>query len=104
MTDDIEDNVFDTGTSEYNIYFDIQGTKPISFVGRGTVNFYGDNRGYKSTYPTVNFKEENSVLPGYGVYRDVHFDEGTIIPAGATIVCQNPQNLSNVTVKGKLVI
>ena len=109
VTNDLGSDVFDTGTSAYNIYFDLQGTKPIDFVGRGILNFYGDNRGYMPThpssiYPKVNFKGDNSVFPGVTVFKDATFEDGITIPAGATVIPQNALDLTNLNVKGHLVI
>jgi len=123
VTNDLESDVFDTGEAEYNIYFDLQGTKPITFVGKGTLNFYGDNRGYMPThpssiYPKVNFIGANSVFPGVTVFKNATFQNGVTIPAGSTVILQNglripaagpfvsqkTLDLSNLTVKGHLII
>lgn len=94
--------------SGYNIYFDLQGTKTINFVGKETLNLYGNNGGYMPTYPSsiyskVNFLGDNTVFPRDTVFKDTTFEDGITIPAGATVIPQK-LDLTNLTVKGYWVI
>ena len=44
------------------------------------------------------------MFPRDAIYDHVEFAEGSVIPKDTIIVAKNPQNISNITVNGHLIL
>ncbi len=105
ITDELDETLYEIQEGENVVVnFSIKGETPLDLRGKGRITFKGDNSEYRIPRPMIRFEGENAVFPRDAIYDQVEFAEGTVIPENTIIIAKNPQDLSNVTVKGSLVI
>lgn len=106
VTDELDDSLYEIPEGEEDVVnFSIKGETSLDLRGKGKITFKGDNSEYSmSQNPIIRFEGEKAVFPRDAVYERMELAGGAVIPEGIMIVAKNPQDLSNVTVKGSLII
>ncbi len=106
VTDELDDAKYEIQEGEdVVVNFSIKGETPLDLRGKGKITFKGDNSEYSMPQnPMIRFEGEKAVFPRDAVYERMELAGGAVIPEGIMIVAKNPQDLSNVTVKGSLII
>ena len=105
ITDELDETIYEINEGEDVIVnFGIKGRTPLDLRGHGKITFKGDNSEYRIPRPMIKFDGEKSVFPRDAIYDHVEFAAGCVIPKNTIIVAKNPQNISNITVNGHLIL